>query len=180
MIKKNLLEKALIVSAIILPFLLLGAILVVAYAPRWWTAKPAYSFLYYYPKNECRSYNLTVRNQQIQQKLVDNCRRSSLDRPNNIFPAPANNIIYHYDIHKDSFKEISLEEAKKFKLDSSNKSPDGFISERKKGRSGGIFFGSYTSNNMYLTKNNAHFELNLKYTDDRYNKFKLIGWVMEE
>ena len=180
MTKKNLLEKALIVSATILPFLLLGAILVVAYAPRWWTAKPAYSFLYYYPKDECRSYNLSVRNQQIQQKLVDNCRRSLLDQSNETFPAPANNIIYHYDIHKDSFKEISLEEAKKFKLDSSNKSPDGFAPERKKSGGGGIFFPSYESDNMYLTKNNANFELDLKYTDDRYNKFKLIGWITEE
>ena len=93
--------------------------------------------------------------------------------------------LYKYDVTTDTATKITLEDAQKFTLDPSSRSPDGF--ELVYGRGGGDFFpffyngGDY--NARYLSGHNTSRKLNLTYLASSpnypYQQVAFLGWIIK-
>ncbi|HOW35104.1 MAG TPA: hypothetical protein PL155_01635 [Candidatus Omnitrophota bacterium] len=91
--------------------------------------------------------------------------------------------LYLYDVIRNKSVEISLEEAQKFFLDPSVKSPDGF--EITRGEHGFSIFEILTTHggrwdSSFITGHNVSKRLNLPYKDRYYSRYlDFIGWIIE-
>jgi len=89
---------------------------------------------------------------------------------------------YLYDANNDENIPLTLSEAKEYKLDSSEKSPDGYVLRDNKDSSGGFylfpfFWGSNASRGYYIGKDGGlRKKISLK---DSYYNFKFLGWILE-
>ena len=89
--------------------------------------------------------------------------------------------IYLYDVRNNESIPLSLEEAKRYKLDSSQKSPDGYFVTNNDYHSGDFYFfpffwGGDSSRNNYIKKDGGLARvLNLQ---GYYYDFKFLGWVL--
>lgn len=89
---------------------------------------------------------------------------------------------YFYDVKNNENIPLTLNEAKNYKLDSSEKSPDGYVVRLNKGSSGEFYFfpffwGSGVSRGYYITKDNG-LSKQLPFKGTYYN-FKFLGWVLK-
>lgn len=92
--------------------------------------------------------------------------------------------IFLHDTQKNESREISLEEAKTFELNSLLTSPDGVTisSNYDRGAEFFLLFNGGSHYGTYLTKGNAKKELNLINKNERryyyQDGFQFIGWVL--
>ncbi len=131
-------------------------------------AKPSTNFIY------CKGYNceqaFEVNNAGIISSKLNNKETPDLynwqsERASNA------NTLYLYDVSLDSYKPISLEEAKTYKIDPSSKSPQGY-SFVEADSSGGFLFYSNGERGWILKKDFAYKRLEI----DSYD-IQFIGWV---
>lgn len=162
------LKKAIPILLILTPFLLVGLVLALLYAPYLWTDKPSVDFIYSGQNSWCQVYEYYIQDQKISKRDLN---RDCSD--------PESPVLFYHNVTENRSREISFEEAQNLTLDSSNKSSDGFILERKSNSSGGILFSSYNSG-FYLTKGQVSFEQNLFDNDFySYRDRPFVGWVVE-
>lgn len=91
--------------------------------------------------------------------------------------------IFLHDTKKNQSREISLDEAQKFRLSSLLTSPDGFNVTGQYGNgSGFILFYNSGSYNYYLVKDKNKKRLNLVNLPKQYNNdnFYFLGWVLSD
>ncbi len=88
--------------------------------------------------------------------------------------------LYVYDTRNDKSKEVSYEEAMKFKLDSSNTAPDGYkIIRRKEGESGSRSIFSYERSviSHYIRGKGLFKRLKLQGQSRFFDLVYFVGWI---
>ena len=87
--------------------------------------------------------------------------------------------IYYYDAATDATRTISFDEAEKYKLNNSSKSPDGYTLTHDSSSEGFLFWGEYDES-WYL-KNGAKKQKIELTPGNRYyaSDIKFLGWVQK-
>jgi hypothetical protein len=192
-IKKNLA----LISAFLLPIILIVIVAVVSYLPSLFVST-SYNFIYatctkgtdYYPY-DCNKYlneKYSIRESKL---IVTQTSTTTIYYDKNSVPPKAvsgteqyNDRIFLHDTKKNESREITLEEAKGLTLNSLLTSPDGITVSSNYGYGGGDFFifgGGRTTYGYYLSKGKGKSKLNLIDNGDRYyyqNNFKFLGWIL--
>jgi hypothetical protein len=87
--------------------------------------------------------------------------------------------MYYYDVSEESSRPLTTEEAQTYRLDSSSRSPDGYVLSRQTSSSSGFLFWSSGTGRGWMLKNGM-FKKNIDLsTQDGYydSSVKFIGWV---
>lgn len=84
-----------------------------------------------------------------------------------------------YDVETDSSKNVSLEEARQYRLNSSSRSKDGYVLTHESSGGGGfLFWGGDSENGWYLKKGIAKQKVGLSTGNYYYlENVKFLGWV---
>lgn len=129
-------------------------------------ANPKYDFVY----SVCRSYDCR------DDFVVNNSGYAverSIDRDN--FSQPSH--LRYYDASDNSTRSLSSEDLKRFQLNTSSRSPDGYSLSKEQSDSGFLFWGDYDSG-WYLKNGLKKKQVELTQNDSYYsNDIKFIGWV---
>lgn len=151
------------------PLVLAGLLAAVVYIPQA-LAKPAYDFIY----STCSSYrcdkNVMVRDGRLEvvlQDLKEGLRLS--DQESTRF--------YYYDVSEQSTRPLTVDEAKRYQLDSSSRSPDGYTLSKDSTSSGFLFWDSSQSS---WTLKNGMYKRKIDLQNDSYyynESVMFIGWV---
>jgi hypothetical protein len=90
-----------------------------------------------------------------------------------------NATIYYYDATTDATKVISFDEAEKYRLNSSSKSPDGYTLTHDSSSEGFLFWGDYDES-WYLKNGAKKRKVELNPSGRYYaTDIKFLGWVQE-
>lgn len=159
------LKDLLLLFSIPLAIALLAALAV--YVPRL-LAKPSYDFLYSY----CESY--------------DCAQTYSVNAAGQLAKTPsAGNDKYHfpearlgyYDISADATRMVTFDDAQKYKLINSSKSPDGYSLTRNNNNGGFLFWGDY-DNTWQLANGLKKRSVQLSGDNSYYSEnITFLGWV---
>lgn len=83
----------------------------------------------------------------------------------------------YYDAESDSTRSISIDDAQRYQLDTSSKSPDGYTLTREQSDSGFLFWGDYESG-WYLKNGAKKKQIELSTNGSYYyGDVKFLGWV---
>ncbi|MCC7543274.1 hypothetical protein IT415_01025 [bacterium] len=132
-------------------------------------ANPKTDFIY----STCDDYRCKNR------YTVDSSGYVSLDYPNSSNYDYYDRIasLRYYDAKNDSTRTLTLEEAKKYQLNTSSKSPDGYSVTRESSDSGFLFWGDYDEG-WYLKNGAKKKKVELSTNDSYYSSdIKFLGWV---
>lgn len=164
----NIKHKLPLLIGVGLPLFLVLWVIVFAYFLPKIFVNPDYNFIYAIGYN---SKYVSVYNQRIQldtqlSKKDDLSYLSGLD-------------FYLYDVQNEENIPLTLDEARSYRLDSSEKSPDGYIVRSKK--DGDFFFFPFfwSSNRGYYISKNTTWVKQIFLKGDYYY-FKWLGWVLNE
>ncbi len=85
----------------------------------------------------------------------------------------------YYNSKDDSTRSLTLEEAKRYQLNTSSKSPDGYSLKREENVSGFLLWGNYDSG-WYLKDGSKNKKVELS-TNDSYSStdVKFLGWIIK-
>lgn len=138
---------------------------IAVYVPRLFT-HPAYDFIY----SACSSYDCA------QPYTVDDSGHIS-QRPASYQDYADVATLRYYSTKDDSTKSLTPEEAARFQLNTSSKSPDGYSLTREDTDNGFLLWGSYDSG-WYLKDGAKKRKVELS-TDYPYNSrdIKFLGWI---
>lgn len=161
------------VSAIIglsVPVVLIFLVIIAIYVPRAFAPAPRYNFIFGvgvfdYKKVSVQDGHLIVNDSVAPAP-------SSYTRPLRLFL---------YDVKNDTIREISVEEAQRFYLDTNRKSPDGYLLERDV-RSYDVIsyiFSNHDYYSWYLVGHGTSRKTNLSETADLWG-FEFYGWIIGE
>lgn len=158
-------EKWPLIVGLCLPILLVIFVVVTSYIPSM-LVKPQYNFLY---TDKSYDYDAKVINNKLQ------LTQTTVNYNNNYYyKTPVEPTFYVYDQKTNSSKTISSTEAQSLKLDSSNKSPDGFtVGTNDSSYSYFPFFYGGNRGGYYLQGKG----LNKKIDSTNYN-FNFVGWII--
>ncbi|MEK9147167.1 MAG: hypothetical protein AAB639_03135 [Patescibacteria group bacterium] len=146
-----------------LPILLIIYVAVTAYLPSLFN-KPQYNFIY---ATGYDNQYATVENGTIK---VNPPPYSHYE-----LPRPPQFSLYLYDVSQSKTKLISQDEAKLYRLDPSDKSPDGYVVTSNRDTSFSVFpffYGGY-DRGYYLKGHGVN-----KRISERDYDFKFLGWVV--
>lgn len=146
-----------------LPLLLIVYVATTVYLPSLFN-KPLYDFIY---TTGYDSRYVTVENQTVKVNQKPSYRANEP-------PQQPEFNLYYYDVSKESSKLISVEEAKNYELDPSEKSPDGYAVSNDRDRSYSFFpfFYGGSDRGTYLTGHGVS-----KRVSEKYYDLKFLGWV---
>jgi hypothetical protein len=82
--------------------------------------------------------------------------------------------LFYYDVGSNVAREISFEEARRYKLDVFSRSPDGYALKYESGYSGG-WFGVYSDGRWNLVNGWYEKEANIDYSN-----IVFLGWVVRD
>lgn len=83
----------------------------------------------------------------------------------------------YYNAREDSSRSLTLEEAKRYQLNTSSKSPDGYTLAREESDSGFLFWSNYDSG-WYLKDGAKKKKVELSNNGSYYSRdVKFLGWV---
>lgn len=139
---------------------------VAVYAPRLF-ANPKYDFIY----SVCSSYDCNY------DFNVDSSGYVSQDSGNKGYNSGPS-ILRYYSTKDDSTKSLTLEEAKRYRLNTSSKSPDGYSLVREDSNSGFLFWGDHNSG-WYLKDGAKKRRIELSNDSSYYSSrsVKFLGWI---
>lgn len=155
--KKHFREIVLLFSV---PLAIIVAIVSFLYVPRIF-ANPGYDFVY------CSGYSCDNR------FLVNPSGQLTIATDSNRYRGSDSNL-YYYDVERDATRPIHGDEASRYKLDATSKSPDGYTLKQNSGSSGFLFWSDY-SRSWSLSKGIVSQPITLGTDSD--NTF--IGWVIQ-
>ncbi len=168
-------EKVSLIIGLSLPILMIILVSLSIYLPKIFSEKPEYDFLYI-ENLSFGDFIYQVKNNT----LVEINRKENLPKrkPSENTPGPVAKIYIH-DVSINQSREIDFSEAEKLKLDSSNKSPDGFeiVFGARNGGFPFLFFNSGNYETKYIRNNLFSQKLNL--APSRYYDFQFLGWIIE-
>ncbi len=164
-----------LIIAMAIPILMIVLVAVSIYLPGLFAPAPQFDFLYVSGDDYYAGHQYVVENGKLAKRDVK--------YPEHYTPGVAR--LFVHDVSTNNSKEIFFEEAQKFALDASVKSPDGY--EVAYGSTESGFFPLFFSdgrdyNTMYLKGHNASKKLNLQVSsDERYYSYRerarFLGWV---
>jgi len=163
MIKKETLP---LVIGVGLPLLLIAYVIATVYIPPLFN-KPQYNFIY---ATGYDSRYVTVTNERI---TVDPLPAYSYEATRQ-----AQFNLHLYDVSAEKTKLISQEEAQNYRLDPTDKSPDGYTVTTNRDSSYSVFpffFGGGYDYGYYLKGHG----INQKISERNYD-FKFLGWIINE
>ncbi len=143
-------------------------------------AHPKYNFIYnngvgdpYY----CEFTQYFVQGGVLQKRPVPQSQQTEYNQPYCKLVDPVK--IFLHDVQKNQSSEITFEQAQKYQLSTSSKSPDGF--EIIPGTNGGgfIFGSSGDYNTKFLRGHGASKKLNLNTSINNYNNYTFLGWIIK-
>lgn len=138
---------------------------IVVYAPRLF-AHPKYDFIY----SVCSSYDCSY------DFNVDGSGYVSQYSTNRDYYNGTSTLRY-YHANDDSTRSLTLEEARRYQLNTSSKSPDGYILAREESGSGFLFWGNYDSG-WYLKNGAKKKKVELSTNASYYSRdVKFLGWI---
>jgi len=146
----------------------------VIYVPRLFV-NPKYDFIYSTCDDySCRnSYSIDSTGYVSQ----DYSNSSNSDYYNRTYNRTAS--LRYYDSSNDSTRSLTLEEARRYHLNTSSKSPDGYTLARESSSSGFLFWGDYDEG-WYLKNGAKKKKVELTTTGSYYSRdARLLGWVNE-
>lgn len=83
----------------------------------------------------------------------------------------------YYDSQNDSWRDLTLEEARRYQLNTSSRSPDGYVLTRESSSSGFLFWGDY-DDGWYLKSGTKKKSVELTNSGSYYSRdIKFLGWV---
>ena len=139
--------------------------------------KPTHNFLYITGNDstyESQGVQYLIRDGYLVKNQLPTTTPPAYPYPPKISTGDAS--FYVYDVTKNISFEITFEQARKYKLDPSNKSSDGYVLER--GQGGDFPFGGSSDYNSWFIKGyNRSVKLNLKLVGVGYYDFQFLGWV---
>jgi hypothetical protein len=144
---------------------------VVIYVPQL-LANPKYDFVYstceiYNCKN---SYSVDSRG-YIKQSYTSSSKLDNYSR----YDRTAN--LRYYDSSNDSARSLTIEEARRYKLNNLSKSPDGYTLTNESSNNGFLFWGEYDQG-WYLKNGPKKKKVELTTTNSYYSRnVKFLGWV---
>lgn len=176
-VKKNFV----ILLAFALPIIFIAIIALSTYLPSLFLSTD-YNFIYSscdntrYYLSECDSY-LQRRYLVEDNKLFVNTNNEYVKCKN------CTDRIFLHNTEKNESREITVEEAQTFTLNSLLTSPDGITVSSYYNRGAGFFlFDAGSSYGYYLTKGKSRSKLNFINQDNQYyyeDNFQFIGWVLD-
>lgn len=120
------------------------------------------------------------------QYSVENCKlvkkEDNRDYPS-YFRRRGEEKLFVHDIVKNESKEIAFEEAQKFNLNSSIKSPDSFeiVYGSKADGVWPLFgFSERDCSTVYIKGHNISRKLNVQLPEHNYNNFRFLGWITDK
>jgi hypothetical protein len=156
-----------LVLGLSIPVAMILFIAAMVYVPQLYI-QPQYSFIYATNDNRYDEYGYRVEGDRIvyQPRISEDINHS--------YTEPT---LYVYDVETNRSRQITLEDAQLYRLDSSTESPDGFKVVR--GGSGGdfiFFFGGGYDPSHYLVGQGVSKKLNIDESSN-YWDFHLVGWI---
>ncbi|CAN5672808.1 hypothetical protein BH23PAT2_BH23PAT2_03270 [soil metagenome] len=141
---------------------------IVVYTPRFF-ANPKYDFIYSICNNyACRDSYSVDSTGYVSREYTNS---SNLNYYND------SGTIRYYDAKNDSTRSLTLDEAKRYRLNTSSKSIDGYTLIREQTGSGFLFWGDYDSG-WYLKNGSKKKEVELSNNGSYYSRdIKFLGWV---
>ena len=137
---------------------------IAVYAPRLF-AKPKYDFIY----SVCDNYDCT------DAFAVDNSGHISRSTNRNHDTSTVK--LRYYSAENDSTRSLTFEEATRYQLNSSSKSPDGYSLIKEKSDSGFLFWGNYDSG-WYLKDGAKKKKVELSANDSYFSRdINFLGWI---
>jgi len=173
-------ENATLVIGLLIPIVMILFIAGAIYLPRMFSSveSPQYDFLYVIGDSYYGYEGYLVRDGKLEK--IEAEYESEGIRPKPIPPvAQTPPILFVHDVDANESSEISFEEAAKFTLDPSAKSPDGF--EIVQGRRGDDFFPFFSSRDYskrYIKKGSFTEEMNLELNERNYYNMYPLGWII--
>lgn len=132
-------------------------------------ANPKYDFIYSY----CSEYDCT------NHYFVNGSGQLAVQSESASDPAyryKGNAVLRYYDASEDSTKDITVEQAQSYNLNTSSRSPDGYILEQERSESGFLFWGG-NDTGWYL-KNGIRKKMVTLENDNYYSdNVRFFGWV---
>jgi len=166
-----------LIVGISLPIIFILLISIAIFVPSFFI-KPQYNFIYssedYYGYNQGYKNTYAVEDGSIVLQALP-------VQPNQTYKGDSPTL-YLYDVKNNSSHKITLNETKKYTIDSGPSSPDGYTIKYERNHDG-IFelFGSNGDGSGYfIEKDSGKKELTGLINDSQYyyqNSFKLIGWI---
>lgn len=138
---------------------------IAVYLPRL-LANPGYDFIY----TACESYSCSDDYGVDDSGLVTRLevKQTYLERVSTL---------KYYSAADNSTRSLSLDEARKFQLNTSSKSPDGYSLTREEHESGFLLWGDYDSG-WYLKNGPKKKEVELSSSGSYYSRnVKFLGWI---
>lgn len=154
-----------------IPAAIILIVAAVVLVPRFF-AKPKYSFVYQY----CPDYYC------IQTYTIDSA--GGISSKTNVSTLSADSYsnrqaeLYIHDIAQNASRKITLAEANRLKLSSSNVSPDGYMLKQDYSSSGGfLFYGHSQNTNDWYLANGLKKKVIHVLQSSEYDSIKFLGWV---
>lgn len=151
------------------PLILAAFLAAIVYLPQL-LARPSYDFIY----ATCDSYRcsdevnvrdggvtiVNLQNQDSANKLVDDYKTS----------------LRYYDVSKQSSRALTIDEARKYRLDNSSRSPDGYVLSHQSSSSGFLFWSE--GNSQWILKSGLYKKpVDLTGPTSYYDNVTFVGWV---
>ncbi|MFA5362601.1 MAG: hypothetical protein WC335_05060 [Candidatus Omnitrophota bacterium] len=157
---------------IAIPILMIVLIALSIYLPSFFAPAPQFNFLYVTEDNYGQNFQFGVENGVLVKREVK--------YPEHYIPKESR--LFIHDVIKNTDREITFEDARKLKLDSRLKSPDGYEVVYGSTDYGffPFFYGGHDYNAMYLKGHNTSKKLDLQAsTDGRYyyRNRRFLGWI---
>jgi hypothetical protein len=162
-----------LVIGLCIPVLMVIGIAISIYLPTLFAPEPQYNFIYTSWNQSYVSHNYYVDNSTIVEEeapLPYEGFKGTRSTPK----------LFLYDVKADKSLPISLEEAKKYKLDQSSLSPDGFEVSCGSYECDPFFMGCRNYGTVYLKGHHISKKLDIKKESNYcWNNFDFIGWIIE-
>lgn len=160
--RKSFLKDLILLFAIPIGIAVFAA--VVIYVPRL-LANPRYDFVYSICEDYDCNYNFDI----------DSSGYVFLRSTDGYYGSTA--ALRYYSVKDDSTRIITLAEARRYQLDTSSKSPDGYSLVKEENDSGFLFWGNYKSG-WYLKNGAKKKTITLTNSSSYYSRnVKFLGWV---
>lgn len=151
-----------------IPIGIAAIIAALVYIPRFF-ANPKYDFIYSLcPDYSCKDHYYVNDLGYVNKDRSDTNEYNYYDRSASL---------RYYDAESDSTREITLEEASHYRLNTSSKSPDGYTLSSDTSDSGFLFWGNYDEG-WYLKSGSKKKEVELATGRIYYSdSIRFLGWV---
>lgn len=166
MSKSSATTKRDVILLLSIPLALMVLLAAIVYLPQI-LARPGHDFIF----SHCSSYRCKDA-VSVKDGVVSLQSANSADYYESTSPT-----LYYYDVAAGTYRQLTVEEAQAYRLDSTQRSPDGYVLKRESSSSGFLFWSD--SNSGWVLQNGWYKKPVDLVDGQRYydNDMKFVGWV---